>query len=90
MTSSLNSSDHIPYMARAAIKECPFADEAAIAGLRYRETPYWYSLLKCRHLGIHRPDGRTCNWTARILTKDKRYIQKCLGPVTCSPEKSAI
>ena len=33
-----------------------------------------------RHIGIHRPDHRICNWTARLLTTDKRYIQRCLGP----------
>ncbi|MCA0920208.1 tyrosine-type recombinase/integrase [Pseudooceanicola nanhaiensis] len=73
-------SELVPPGAVQAIEACPFANEAAISALRYREAPYWHSLLRCRHLGIHRPDSRICNWTARILTKDKRYIQKCLGP----------
>ncbi len=61
------------------VTACRFADRTAIEALRPRDTPYWHSLLRCRHIGIHRPDLRFCNWTARILTKDKRYIQKCLG-----------
>lgn len=80
MISPPTSSELIPPTALDAIEACPFANEGAITALRFRETPYWHSLLRCRHLGIHRPDGRICNWTARILTKDKRYIQKCLGP----------
>lgn len=51
-----------------------------IATLPYRDSPFWHHLATCRHIGIHRPDHRICNWTARVLTKDKRYIQKCLGP----------
>ena len=59
---------------------CRFAEPDQIARLGFRPTPYWHSLYRCRHLGIHRPDDSMCNWTARILTSDKRYKQKCLGP----------
>lgn len=69
-----------PDAALQAIQECRFAQPEAILALPFRDTPYWSHLLRCRHLGIHRPDARTCNWTARLLTQDKRYIQKCLGP----------
>jgi hypothetical protein len=57
-----------------------FRDENAIARLAYRDSPYWHVLWTCRHLGIHKPDGRVCNWTARVLTRNKRYVQHCLGP----------
>ena len=63
-----------------SIAEFPFRELPAIAELRFRDSPYWVRLLTCRHIGIHKPDDRICNWTARILTKDKRYVQKCLGP----------
>ncbi|QFT62709.1 site-specific integrase [Roseivivax sp. THAF30] len=59
---------------------CRFAEESQVSALPFRETPYWHSMYRCRHIGIHRPDLRMCNWTARILTKDKKYRQKCLGP----------
>lgn len=59
---------------------CRFADPEEIAALQFRQTPYWHSLYRCRHIGIHRPDDSICNWTARILTREKLYKQKCLGP----------
>jgi integrase/recombinase XerD len=59
---------------------CPFQTASQIARLAPRDPPYWHHLLVGRHIGIHRPDGRHCNWTARILTHDRRYIQRCLGP----------
>lgn len=62
------------------IATCPFQSETVIERLRARDAPYWHHLLVGRHIGIHRPDGRHCNWTARLLTKDRRYVQKCLGP----------
>lgn len=70
----------VPAAAGTRALDCPFADDAAIAALRYRDAPYFHALLVGRHIGIHRPDDRTCNWTARLLTEDKRYIQRCLGP----------
>jgi integrase/recombinase XerD len=57
-----------------------WGDADAISRLRYRDSPYWHPLRVSRHIGIHRPDARVCNWTARALTKDKRYIQHCIGP----------
>ncbi|MBH1973658.1 MAG: site-specific integrase [Rhodobacteraceae bacterium] len=57
-----------------------FMTSEDIVVLPYRDSPFWYSLATSRHIGIHRPDDRICNWTARILTKNKRYVQKCLGP----------
>lgn len=62
------------------IDACPFKTERSVEELAYRDSPYWHHLLVGRHIGIHRPDGRHCNWTARLLTKDRRYVQKCLGP----------
>lgn len=70
----------IPIQDVRAIEACPFSQDASVRRLTFRNSPYWYSLLRCRHLGVHRPDDRTCNWTARVLTQDKRYIQRCLGP----------
>ncbi len=62
------------------IATCPFQTASQIERLDARDAPYWHHLLVGRHIGIHRPDGRHCNWTARLLTKDRRYVQKCLGP----------
>lgn len=59
---------------------CRFAEPEQIAKLGFRPSPYWHSLYRCRHLGIHRPDDSMCNWTARVLTKGKLYKQKCVGP----------
>ncbi len=70
----------LPPDASEAVDACRFARSSDVEALTFRETPYWHGLLKCRHIGIHRPNERTCNWTARVLTADKRYIQKCLGP----------
>ncbi|MBC2837623.1 site-specific integrase [Gemmobacter straminiformis] len=61
------------------VDACPFKTEREVEQLAYRETPYWHHLLVGRHIGIHRPDGRHCNWIARLLTKDRRYVQRCLG-----------
>ncbi|WP_460272481.1 tyrosine-type recombinase/integrase [Celeribacter sp. ULVN23_4] len=62
------------------INPCRFAEHESVLNLGIRPTPYWHSLYRCRHIGIHRPDNILCNWTARILTKDKLYKQKCVGP----------
>ncbi len=62
------------------IAGCRFACEDDVGSLQFRSSPYWHTLLEGRHLGIHRPDDSMCNWTARFLTGDKRYLQKCLGP----------
>lgn len=61
------------------IASCPFMSVSIIEKLSVRDSPYWHHLLVGRHIGIHRPDGRHCNWTARLLTKDRRYVQLCLG-----------
>ncbi|WP_416916187.1 MAG: tyrosine-type recombinase/integrase [Roseicyclus sp.] len=61
-------------------KACHFANQAAIADLRIRNEPHFYALQIGRHIGVHRPNARRCNWIARILTQEKKYIQKCLGP----------
>ena len=58
---------------------CRFMTDNQVGSLSIRCTPHWHSLYTGRHIGIHRPDGKICNWTARILTKDKLYRQKCLG-----------
>ncbi len=72
--------DCVPYTAANKVRECPFQEQHEIEALAFRESPYFHTLLTGRHIGIHRPDARICNWTARILTTDKRYVQKCLGP----------
>lgn len=62
------------------IASCRFAAVHEIEALGFRPCLYWHTLLEGRHIGIHRPNASTCNWTARFLTRDKRYLQKCLGP----------
>ncbi|KEJ96865.1 Site-specific recombinase XerD [Pseudosulfitobacter pseudonitzschiae] len=62
------------------VTNCPFQSTAQITGLDHREYPYWHVLLKGRHIGVHRPDDRICNWVARTLRTDGKYRQKCLGP----------
>jgi len=59
-----------------------FEDPTYVESLDYRDHHYWYVLEKCRHIGIQkiRP-GRIC-WTARVLTKEKRYHQKTIGYIT--------
>jgi integrase/recombinase XerD len=79
----MDSPDHLTAQAAGqtnAILACSFRDADQITALPMRNAPHWHSLLRCRHLGIHRPHAKVCNWTARILTTDKRYLQKCLGP----------
>jgi len=58
---------------------CRFMTDGQVNALPIRSAPHWHSLLTGRHIGIHRPDAKICNWTARVLTKDKLYRQKCLG-----------
>lgn len=74
------STDLVTLRARGNMVNFRFHDMADIEALPFRDSPFWHWLLTSRHIGIHRPDSRTCNWTARIMTKDRRYIQKCLGP----------
>lgn len=62
------------------VRPCKFAGIKEIEKLPFRWSPYWYVIHTGRHIGVHRADDRTCNWTARVLTKDKLYEQKCLGP----------
>jgi len=71
---------HTTGATRASLPDCSYSDVNAIMALGYRDAPYFRVLLVGRHIGIHRPDDKTCNWTARLLTEDKRYIQRCLGP----------
>ena len=76
----LEFSKDVPVSALRQIVKCRFDEEAKIGDLEFRNSPYWHTLLQCRHIGIHRPDERICNWNARLLTADKRYVQRCLGP----------
>lgn len=62
------------------VKSCRFQSEAEILGLPFREYPHWHALLRGRHIGVHRQDGRICNWVARTLKANGNYKQKCLGP----------
>jgi len=59
--------DCVPYAAISKVRDCPFKEQHAIEALKFRESPYFHTLLVGRHIGIHRPDERICNWTARIL-----------------------
>jgi integrase/recombinase XerD len=72
--------DVVPADVEARARSCPFAALDAIKLLSCRNETYFYVLQQGRHIGVHRPNERICNWTARVLTQDKRYIQKCLGP----------
>ena len=56
-----------------------FSDPAYVEALPYRSHHYWYVLEKCRHIGIQKIKPGHIVWTARILTKDKRYHQKTIG-----------
>lgn len=58
---------------------CPFATSEARDGLRPRETPYWHTLSKCRHIGVYHPNQRVTTWTARVLCEGRHYIQRRLG-----------
>lgn len=61
---------------------CKFEDLSYVESLPYRGHHYWFVLEKCRHIGVQklRPD-HIC-WTARVLTKEKRYHQKTIGHLT--------
>ena len=63
-----------------SVKESPFSQTEFIERLEFRDSPYWHTLLLSRHIGIYRPNDRVCTWTARYLTKNKRYRQRRLGP----------
>lgn len=65
---------------RGNLADFRFRDTVDIEALPFRDRTYWHWLLTCRHLGVHRPDDGSCNWTVRIMTKDRRYLQKCPGP----------
>jgi integrase/recombinase XerD len=75
-----SSSDKALTRPNVNLANFPFDSIEEIEALPFRDSPFWHWLFTCRHIGIHRPDGRICNWTARLLTRDKRYVQKCLGP----------
>ena len=55
---------------RGNLADFRFRDTVDIEALPFRDSPYWHWLLTCRHIGVHRPDDRSCNWTARIMTKE--------------------
>ena len=61
---------------------CRFEDPAYVESLPYRSYHYWYVLEKCRHIGIQKVKPDLICWTARVLTKDKRYHQKTIGHIT--------
>jgi len=62
------------------INPCAFAATERIKILPMRSSPYWHVLFECHHIGIHRPDGTMCNWTARYRNNEGLYKQRCLGP----------
>lgn len=55
---------------------CPFGGQEAMNLLKFRETPYWHRLARCRHIGLYRPNANVATWVARILTTGKRYRQQ--------------
>lgn len=55
---------------------CPFGGQEAMNRLKFRETPYWHRLARCRHIGLYRPNANVATWVARILTTGKRYRQQ--------------
>ena len=61
------------------VPPCPFANPEDIRKLRFRETPHWHALARCRHIGLYRPNAEIATWTARILTSGKRYRQRRIG-----------
>ena len=71
---------NVPATAVEQVENCRFSEPEDIELLAHRGSPYWHTLLQCRHIGVHRLDDRICNWNARLLTTDKRYVQRCLGP----------
>ena len=77
---SIEFSKNVPTTCIEQIRSCRFDETSKINDLAIRNSPYWHTLLQCRHIGVHRPDERICNWNARLLTADKRYAQRCLGP----------
>ena len=61
------------------IRECKFIDPAYLEKLPFRDAPYWHTLSTSRHIGVYRPNDRICTWTARYLTKEKKYKQRRIG-----------
>lgn len=72
--------DVVPEDLIARAQSCCFADQTTIIDLQIRNQPYFFTLKIGRHIGVHKPNAKICNWTARVLTNEKKYIQKCLGP----------
>ena len=66
--------DIVPADVEARARACPFATPEAIQRLNCRNAPYFFALQWGRHIGVHRQNERICNWTARVLTKDKLWI----------------
>lgn len=62
---ALSSTELVLLNARGNVSDFRFAEIGDIEALPFRDSPFWHWLLTCRHLGIHRPDVRVCNWTAR-------------------------
>jgi integrase len=85
-----NQETHIPLTARRRVAECPFSSFEYIDSLEFRDAPYWHTILLSRHVGIYRPNDRVCTWTARFLTKDKRYRQRRIGPALDTGKGAAL
>ncbi|WIV52055.1 tyrosine-type recombinase/integrase [Marivivens sp. LCG002] len=64
------------------LEECPFNRQEEINLLVPRTYPYFYGLMTGYHIGVYRPDERTCTWIARYLDANKKYHQHALGPVS--------
>lgn len=66
--------------AENAVATCPFQTEGEIAKLKIRNAPHWHALQTGRHIGVRRYSATSFSWLARVLTRDRRYIQFHLGP----------
>ncbi len=80
----------LPLAVARDLSDCPFSDPEHIKKLEFRDAPYFYTLLISRHIGIYRPNDRVCTWTARYLTKDKRYRQRRLAPALNTGKGEAV
>lgn len=62
-----------------AAPACPFESFDARMQLKWRGSPYWHVVAHCRHVGLYVPNAKVCTWVARVMTLDRRYIQRRIG-----------
>jgi integrase/recombinase XerD len=73
---NIDNSMHVDW---AAAPACPLEKEEHRRTLKHRESPYWHSLVQCRHIGIYTPHPGVSTWVARIMTASGRYVQHRLA-----------